>query len=398
MLFVCGAFACRPRPYGHGEEGIQFNYSRQTKPIGLCCSDERGRILSTDRQGLVMSHNVSYSPERLAALINCGRFPVPLTHSHALELVAALNGAESWNVLANTANASRFKKEAAGLRSYLNKSGVRIPITPRAAFAALDSLNPVPMSKAPIDNSPENIRALLDKEAADFEEMMKDPVRMAQYEEMIKQSAASRKIAEPPKWVLDLARKHGWTEASMISLHGTILRKGDRHVRINQVEAVYFVVVSNLPHGACTEPVETVELSDVITLHQSLLGPGDVPKHPTAADIKSLPPAERRITSATVATEVFLRTGNIWLTRDAIGENSLQRTFDHIEIPSWITRAELTAAQARMATNQKAPDSILRRRIALSDYAVACESVGDTSLLEQLRKACLLAVPPKLSE
>lgn len=77
-----------------------------------------------------MSANL-YSPAALAALINSQRYPLPLSHSHALEIVAVLRGSRDWNSVAGSQAAPLLKAAAKALRAALktvepSKAGISL--------------------------------------------------------------------------------------------------------------------------------------------------------------------------------------------------------------------------------------------------------------------------------
>jgi hypothetical protein len=81
----------------------------------------------------------------LCAALNSGRYLLPLSHGHALELVAVLNGAKDWNTLAARNGSSELHKaQAKQLRSALNSQGGQLPVTEAQTARALSTLEEAP--------------------------------------------------------------------------------------------------------------------------------------------------------------------------------------------------------------------------------------------------------------
>ena len=62
-----------------------------------------------------------YSPTALSALINSGRFRLPLTHTRSLEVLGALENVTGWNSIAHRDDAPLLKARARVLRAKVNE-------------------------------------------------------------------------------------------------------------------------------------------------------------------------------------------------------------------------------------------------------------------------------------
>jgi len=81
----------------------------------------------------------------LCAALNSGRYLLPLSHSHALELVAVLQGAKDWNTLAARNGSSELHKaQAKQLRSAINAQGGQLPVTKAQTALALSAPQEAP--------------------------------------------------------------------------------------------------------------------------------------------------------------------------------------------------------------------------------------------------------------
>lgn len=84
--------------------------------------------------------------ELLQALINSGRFRLPLCHSHALEIVALLSGSKDWNTMAAGPEAITGKARAKALRAVVDECGAA-PISIEVAARALTTPPSTPAAK-----------------------------------------------------------------------------------------------------------------------------------------------------------------------------------------------------------------------------------------------------------
>lgn len=81
-----------------------------------------------------------YNPNTLCRVINSGRLRLPLSHCRALELVAVLEGTQTWHALAHRPDALTLKARASVLRFVVNQRFAAGPITAAAAAEALNLL------------------------------------------------------------------------------------------------------------------------------------------------------------------------------------------------------------------------------------------------------------------
>jgi hypothetical protein len=103
--------------------------------------------LGREPKGKAMSQEQNQA-EILRSLVNSGRFRLPLCHSHALEIVALLNGAKDWNAMAAGKGAAAGKARAKALRAYLATEAA-VPLTAEAASLAL-AAPPVVQTEKPV--------------------------------------------------------------------------------------------------------------------------------------------------------------------------------------------------------------------------------------------------------
>jgi type II secretory ATPase GspE/PulE/Tfp pilus assembly ATPase PilB-like protein len=90
-----------------------------------------------------MSDHNTYSAEAFRSLINSGRFALPLSHCHSLEVIAALNGGLTWNALAASRQSTLvLKRQAKKLRALL--AGRSHPLSLSDASDLLSSVQKVP--------------------------------------------------------------------------------------------------------------------------------------------------------------------------------------------------------------------------------------------------------------
>ncbi len=95
-----------------------------------------------------MSQNHSYSADLLRAFINTGGIRLPLSHTRALEVIAHLEGAANWNVIALRDNAALLKSRAKTLRDYVNANLCESTLSAEAAKFCVGRIMSVPAATA----------------------------------------------------------------------------------------------------------------------------------------------------------------------------------------------------------------------------------------------------------
>jgi len=82
--------------------------------------------------------------ERLQTLINSGRYRLPLCHTHALEIIAAMHGANDWPSMSAGSDAVAGKAQAKALRAHFG-TGVTVPLSMDDAKDAVAALSAPPI-------------------------------------------------------------------------------------------------------------------------------------------------------------------------------------------------------------------------------------------------------------
>lgn len=95
-----------------------------------------------------MPTNHHYEPAVLCAFINSGRIRLPLSHTRALEVIAALERAKDWNTIAHRPDAILLKARAKIIRAEINRRAPDMRLSEADAIAAIEQLGAAEVDSA----------------------------------------------------------------------------------------------------------------------------------------------------------------------------------------------------------------------------------------------------------